>query len=449
MNYKRFLGAASAVLMFIIVTLALEPGAWAQVKYKTLYRFNTCIVGQRAACIPSGLIFDGMGNLYGTTYWGGADGYGTVFEMTPNTDGSWTESVLHSFSCSPDCSNGIHPAGGLIFDTAGNLYGATAMGGPGSGLGYGTVFKLTPNTDGSWTESVLYSFCPLYPNCSDGFYPNGVILDHAGNLYGTTYGGGADGYGTVFEMTPNTDGSWTESVLHSFGIHPAGGLISDGAGNLYGTLAMGGNCDFHSSCGAAFRLSPNADGSWTESVLHRFCSLTNCSDGEEPNTPLVFDQAGNLYGTTAVGGVRRRCLERHDGRPGCGVVFKLSPNSDGSWTESVLHTFTGRKDGGVPSSGLTFDQAGNLYGTTTYGGYSGCQTQYEPSGCGVVFKLAPNSNGGWNETVLHAFRFHPRSVSSVGLIFDAAGNLYGTTLDQNAYGGCSPPNCGSVFEITP
>ena len=417
MNNKKFSAAASAALTILVVTLLLAPSALAAGKFKTLHRFT----GGKDGGNPSGgVIFDQVGNLYSTTQYGGS-GSGTVFELTPNQDGSWTESVLYSFTG----SDGSWPRGSLIFDQAGNLYGTTFFGGA---TGCGTVFELTPNPDGGWTESVLDSF-----RGSDGCNPiAGVILDAEGSLYGTTLNGrgGADRSGTVFKLTPNSDGSWTEQVLHRFSGKDGwylddGNLVFDAAGNLYGTAALGGNirsvCT--SGCGTVFRLSPNQDGSWTEQVLHRFSG----KDGATPESTLIFDKSGNLYGTTRDGGAH-----------GVGVAFELVPNADGTWKEKVLHQFTGGKDGARLYEGVIFDQAGNLYGTTVIGGnLSACGG----GGCGVVFKLAPNSNGGWNETVLHTFMDHPGAGPWAEMIFDAAGNLYGTTAGDSTN--------GSVFEITP
>ncbi len=329
MKHKKFFGAASAALITVIViTLVLAPAAGAASKYKVLHRFHG---GANDGSEPLvGLILDAAGNLYGTTFGGGAFGYGAAFKLTPNADGSWTESVLHSFTS----SDGSYPYAGLIFDAAGNLYGTTEFGGGG---GYGTVFKLTPNADGSWTESVLHWF-----HGRDGSYPRaGLTFDAAGNLYGTTSGGGAFGYGAAFKLTPNADGSWTERVLHSFngsdGAYPYAGLTFDAAGNLYGTTSEGGA----SGNGTVFKLTPNADGSWTESVLHSFSS----SDGAYPWAGAHLRRSGKSL--------------RHDPHrrpPGGGTVFKLAPNQDGSWTESVLHSFSRQRRMGT-LAGLIFDAA--------------------------------------------------------------------------------------------
>ena len=422
---------SAALLVVILVTLMSAPGAWAQSTYKTLYRFT----GGAAGWAPNALIFDQAGSLYGMTSVGGLIGdchltnngsCGVVFKLTPNPNGSWTESVLHSFTGGAD---GGAPFAGLIFDQAGNLYGTTNQG----GNGYGVVFELTQNPDGSWTENVLHTFCSL-TNCDDGRYAEaGLIFDTAGNLYGTTVQGGGSSYcsggcGVVFKLTSNPDGSWTESVLHSLmggndGVSLAtGSLIFDTTGNLYGTTTWGGGstaCGF-GGCGTVFRLTPNPDGSWTESLLHSF---RGGKDGSNPWAGLIFDGTGDLYGTTTTGGAYS-----------AGMVFELIPNPDGSWKEKLLHLFTGGKDGGAPYGGLIFDQAGNLYGMTEAGG---------AGGYGVVFKLTPNSNGGWNQRLLWTFADHPGAYPAAGLIFDAAGNLYGTTQ------GDGTTTFGSVFEITP
>jgi uncharacterized repeat protein (TIGR03803 family) len=419
MSYKKFLGAASAALMIVIVfTLALAPAAGAASKYKVLYKFAHPANGAN----PQGnLIFDAAGNLYGTTYIGGARNMGTVFKLAPNQDGSWTESVLHSFNG----SDGDEPFAGLIFDAAGNLYGTTHSGGASD---LGTVFKLAPNQDGSWTESVLHSFSGKDGDSLDA----GLIFDRAGNLYGTTLLGGASDFGTVFKLAPNQDGSWTESVLHSFsgshdGSHPAAGLIFDAAGNLYGTTDSGGKLNLcegdRSGCGVVFKLTPNADGSWTESVLHSF-GVNHY--GMYPQASLIFDAAGNLYGTTVRGG-----HVGFFGRLRCGVVFKLAPNQDGSWTESVLHYFG--TSAALPYYGLIFDAAGNLYGTTVAGS----------ANSGAAFKLSPNQDGSWAYSLLHVFQGGPGLNPEGGLVLGSAGTLYGTTFYCTS--GCN----GVVYQITP
>jgi uncharacterized repeat protein (TIGR03803 family) len=265
-------------------------------------------------------ILDAAGNLYGTTCAGGTspglNGGGTVFELTPTADGDWTETVLYEFGWVPFGWDGAHPYASLTLDAAGNLYSTTGYGGPygrhGAYVGFGTVFELTP-TAGGWTEGVLYSFSTVH---LDGTDPRGgLISDAAGNLYGTTSGYGGYGYGTVFELTRNRRAvreGWTEKVLHTFngtdGAGPRASLILDAAGNLYGTTVGGGTYGY----GTVFELTPIAGGGWTERVLHNFNN--DGTDGANPYGGLIFDAAGNLYGTTAWGGTY-----------GTGTVFEITP----------------------------------------------------------------------------------------------------------------------------
>jgi uncharacterized repeat protein (TIGR03803 family) len=425
MSHIRSLGTWAASLL-IIVILILATSTLAQSKYKTLHRFSGNGRGKNGLRPMASLIFDNAGNLYSTTPSGGAYGHGTVFELTHNPDGSWTESVLYSFCSITNCSDGGRPEAGLIFDQAGNLYGTTYEGGS-AYFSAGTVFKLSPKVDGGWTESVLHTFCSV-TNCRDGEHPSAsLIFDQTGNLYGTTQYGGSVADGVVFELTPHA-GSWSERVLYNFcslavcsdGGGPYARLIFDQAGSLYGTGSVGGG----NNCGVVFELTHTARGRWKEQVLHQF----NYSDGCEPVAGVVFDQAGNLYGTTWVGGDSFS-----------GVAFRLTQNQDGSWKEKVLHTFTGGKDGYGPIGGLTFDQTGTLYGTAEAGGK---MDTCRGSGCGVVFKLSPNSKGNWKETVLHNFVELPGAYPLAALIFDASGKMYGTTEGDTA-------SYGSVFEITP
>lgn len=312
-----------------------------------------------------------------------------------------THNVLYSFAGGTD---GATPNAGLVLDDAGNLYGTTKTGGVSN---LGTIFKL--DTDGN--ETLLHSFT----GGADGATPNaGLILDPAGNLYGTTYEGGASNFGTVFKL----DTAGTETVLLSFtggadGASPYAGLVLDGAGNLYGTTAGGGA----SNSGTVFKL----DAAGTQTVLYSF---TGGADGRFPYAGLVLDAAGNVYGTTSEGGVNGApCLA--DYFLGCGMVFKLGSTG----TETVLYTFTGGADGRNPLAGLVLDASGNLYGTGVAGG---------PSDQGVVFKL----DTAGNETVLYGFTasndgHYPEST----LIFDHADNLYGTTTSGGASG------FGTMFEL--
>jgi uncharacterized repeat protein (TIGR03803 family) len=298
----------------------------------------------------------------------------------------------------------------VIRNGAGNLYGTTGQG----GLGHGTVFELA--ADGS--ESVLHAF----EGEKDGIFPAaGLIRDKAGNLYGTTGDGGSKGCngfgcGTVYRLAP--DGS--ETVLHVFkggsdGAAPLAGLIEDDSGNLYGTTEEGGRGCNGFGCGTVFWVAPDG----TETVLYAFGGK---SDGSSPQTRLVADAAGNLYGTTGLGGAG--CNGN-----GCGTVFTLAPDG----TETVLHVFTGGSDGADPSGGLLRDKSGNLFGSTAEGGSTRCRGY----GCGTVFQIAPDGT----ETVLHAFRGKDGSDPNGDLIEDGSGNLYGTTYEGGSF------RRGTVFRL--
>ena len=403
----EFLGAAAALpAFFALAMIALLIGAQAAYGQSetVLYNFTG---GSDGGYATSRLTADGAGNFYGTTFGGGL-GYGTVFELSPNGSGGWNETVLYNFTGGLDGGGPLYSY--LIFDASGNLYGTAYAGGA---HGQGVVFELSP--DGvSWSETVLYSFNSIPPNWTDGSYPeSGLIMDTAGNLYGTTQtGGGMFQPGVVFELSP-AKGGWTEQVIFAYpaqdGSAGAGGLTMDAAGNLYGV----GNQ-------VVFELSPG-QGGWTANVLHTF---------GEPKGGLtaqgipVLDKNGNIYGTTLSGGAK-----------GNGTVYKLILGKKGVWTEKVLYSFKGRKDGSNPLAGIIFDAAGNIYGTTT----AGCKTNN-----GTVYELvAPIGKGSYKEKVLWSFSGPDGSAPDASLIFDGAGNLYGTTKMGGTAG------MGSVFEVVP
>lgn len=404
---------AGKVLATFAVAAMLGSASWAASNGKLVYSFTGSVDGGDPA---TGLSFDAAGNGYGTTVGGGFFGYGTVFELKRLAGGNFQEIVLYSFTGGSDGKNAY---GGVTLDAKGNLYGTTVAGGSGgvcSGDGCGVVFELT-NTNGSWGESVLYNFT----GGDDGFGPGGgVVFDSAGNLYGTTpdggkfsagvvyelslqggtweqtvihaftggndgavgslgllllsggnlYGvselGGAHGAGTVFQLSPVAGGKWKFATLYGFGGQPDagfpyGGLITDGKNNFYGTTYYGGT----GGLGTVFKLDLTAK---KESVLHSFAG----TDGASPTSTLVFDAVGNLYGTTSAGGFPA-C--------DCGTVFEMSPvRGSSAWTEAVLHRFKEKPDGGYPYYGLNADPSGNLFSTTASGGNNEA---------GIVFEFTP------------------------------------------------------------
>jgi uncharacterized repeat protein (TIGR03803 family) len=361
-----------------------------------------------------GVILDAAGNLYGNTNFGGTYGGGSVFELLPTAGGGWEQEMLYSFDTRGP--GGFYPVASLIFDAAGNLYGTA----PGNydGRGDGCVFRLSRQADGDWTETVLHSFT----NKQDGIQPgSAVIFDKAGNLYGVTNYGGAHHYGTAYQLAPQADGSWKETILHSFGNSkddgqtPYASLTLDAAGRVYGSTLGGGTY----GNGTVFELAQKNGGGWDYRILYEFPD--SVSDGGSPYGSLTFDASGNLYGTAGFGGADDR-----------GLVFKLSPEPGGTWTETVLYSFNNSSDGGFPTAGVIFDAAGNLYGTTYAHG---------PYNSGSVFELSPAAGGSWMETLLYTFTGKTDGgTPGAGVVLDNAGNLFGTTeMGGTGY--------GTVFEI--
>ena len=386
-----------------ILFLIFANAAWPAGALKVLQAFGTGNL-RGGSDLYAGLIRDASGNLYGVAESGGTYGAGVVYELSPTTGGEWSEAVLYNFKGGQQ--DGASPHATLTADSAGNFYGTTVSGGLRSTTcqtGCGTVFMLTAAA-GGWQESVLYRFT----GGAGGSVPYaGVVMDSAGNLYGATLDGGTAGAGMLYRLTPGPAG-WELSVLYSFEGRPDGSApfptpILDAAGNLYGTTNTGGPHNL----GIVYMLAPQPDGSWTEQVLHAFASG---ADGANPLAGVIFDPRGNLYGTTSYGGTSN-----------CGIAFALGPNAAGGWTEHLLHTFLGvtAYDGENPN-GLTFDAHGNLYGTTTGGGID------NP---GTIFKITRDASGGWQETVLYSFTGgDDGAYPSSGVVLDAAGNIYGTTL---------------------
>jgi len=385
------------LLAVLMVTAA--PAAYAQTE-TVLHSFNAD--GTDGANPYSGLAIDKEGNLYGTTLYGSsfiAPNAGTVFKVTA----SGFETVLYNFGGAPDGSEPYYA--GVVRDAAGNLYGTTLRGGTND---LGTVYKLAP--DG--TESVLYSFSPA---SFDGYYPfGGVILGPKHTLYGTTSTGGTAGVGTVYKVTRGHQGVETETVLYNFagqadGCYPRQeSLVLAKDGTLYGTTNLCG--PFNGDYGTVFKVAPDGK----ETVLHSFNA--DGVDGVNPYGGLIFDKAGNLYGTTYGGG-----------KFGYGTVFKLSPSGG----ETVLHSFNADGTDGInPYGGMVLGKKGNLYGTTYQGG---------TNGYGTVFKLTPSGT----ETVLHSFAKTDGAHPYAGVVLDKNGALYGTTVDGGDFG------YGTVFKVVP
>ena len=367
----------------------------------------------------AGLTLDRGGNLYGTTT--DYTGPGTVFRLKP-TNGTWILNTLHNFNG----NNGDMPQARVVFGPGGILYGTTPYGGS---FGYGTVYSLGPPATACvtvtcpWTETVLYSFT----GGLDGLVPWLVdpVFDHQGDLYGTTEAGGTGqggASGVVFKLTPS-NGEWRESVIHNFTAtdHPYSGVIFDLAGNLYGTTTNGGLYTF----GNVFQLAPSGSG-WTATDIYDF---QGGSDGAVPLGGLMVDRSGNLFGTTTTNQFSN----------GGGTVFELA-QSGANWTFALVYGLSG-SGGGGPAGNLVMDAAGNLYGTTyTDGAYQ----------FGSVFKLTPR-NGGWTYTSLHDFTDgDDGGLPFGGPTMDGNGNLYGTTTTGGMRGGnCPTFGCGVVWEITP
>jgi uncharacterized repeat protein (TIGR03803 family) len=409
-TFGLILCAAIAALAFVLAFVVVVS-AQAQ-SFSVLHNFAG---GQDGSQPVAGLTMDKAGNFYGTASAGGA-GYGTVFKLA-RKNSAWILSPLYSFTGGND---GAGPVASMVVGPNGTLYGSTAAGGGGSCSkiyeysGCGTIFNLRPAAAACktalcpWSETVLYRFAGF----SDGAYPIGqLIFDQFGDIYGTS----ADylqfgSLGTVFKLAPS-GGGWVKSDAYRFsgsdGEYPAAGVIFDQSGNLYGTTYNGGAHGY----GTIYQLTPSGSG-WTENVVYSF---QNGSDGADVAAGLIFDKAGNLCGAATTGG-----------SGGGGTVFELTPSG-----LSVLYSFTGSAG---PSTSLIMDTAGNLYGTTVQDG---------AYGAGNVFKLTP-SGGGWTYTDLYDFTGGSDGANPFGsLVLDANGSLFGTTEAGGANGD------GVIFEITP
>jgi len=411
MRLNTLLSLSAVALAFVLV-----PSAPATSKYEVLHSFS---YGEQHQIGPpeGSLVLDENGNLYGAAGGGGTGcnpfGCGLVFELKMRRGGGWAFVVLHEFAGGGD---GAYPSGGLVFDGPGNLYGTITGNG---GVDVAGVFQLQQNS-GGWNNTILYN---------DNAGP-GVVLDNLGNLYGEIGPGNYFHIGAIGELSHDSDG-WTYTDLANFnptvGYAPPAPPIWDGKGNLFGTTTEGGisqpACWTSNGCGVIFEMTPNEDGTWTYHILHRFASYS--TDGQTPYGGLVMDASGNFYGTTEYGGSK-----------GNGTVFKFSFTA-GHWKKTVVYDFPNWHEGALPNSTLVFDKAGNLYGIGG-GGNQGCG----PYTCGVVFKLAPQKNGQWKYTAVHKFS-GPDGNFPIGVIVDDEGNIFGTTENGGTY------NAGVAFEITP
>lgn len=326
-------------------------GGWTE---EILHSFNPA-AGEGSS--PGTPVLDPFGNIYGSCTGGGAYGDGTIFELIRELDGSWSEHTVYDFSG----GYGTGPSN-VVFDSAGNLYATNNDGGV---YGAGSVFKLTHRPDGTWVRNILHSFPAA---AGDGYQPDsGVIVDGAGNIYGTTFYGGTDGDGAVYELSPGTGGVWNETILHTFaadgidGTHPIAGVVFDSAGNLYGTTFNGGS----GGVGTAFELTP-AGSTWIETILHTF---QNDGDGIIPGGGwFAIDSSGNLYNATLEGG-----------NDDYGTIYKLTRAAGGTYTYATYFKFDGT-DGASPGSNVTLDSHRNIYGPTPGGG---------TFGDGVLFEVRP------------------------------------------------------------
>ncbi len=367
---------------------------------------------------------DAEGNLFGTTVGGPENGI--VFELSP-VSGGWTERKIYEYA--GVSGDDFGPTSNLAIDKSGNLFWSTPDGGVGD---CGFVYELVRESASGWSGKVIHTFAGAPADgCSAR---GGFVIDSHGDLFGTAYGGGKSSMGTVFQLSPKGDGSWTETTLWNFtgnfsdGQYPQGTLVLDASDNIYGTTETGGK----GGAGTVYEVKPSGTSS-TETVLYSFG--TNPTDGDAPQAGLIFDKAGNLYGTTTTG----------TGLAEGGMVFELLPGSSGEWNEKILHSFVlGTPDGNQPEGSLVFDAKGNLYGTTVLGGaYASGSPGY-----GTIFQLIPMPNGTWSERILHSFNTPNKDGEEpeCNLIFGPNGSLYGTTRDSGIFQNGVLPE-GTVFEF--
>jgi hypothetical protein len=427
-------------LIGALAAFAIAPTCASAAQEQVIYRFSG---GSDGAQPVAGLVADANGNLYGVASTGGAtntncpSGCGTVFELSPQQGGGWSESTLYEFQGGDN--DGLQPDASLVMDSSGNLYGVTYAGGPTAG---GVAFELTLS-GGSWTETVLHTFPSKLKNArqthqppsvqyKDIAKPGGVALGPDGNLYGfgpfggtcVMHGKAVACWGAAFELArpAKPNGKWTETMFWSPPkdppvADPVGQALFDTEGNVYGIAQSFGD-------GNAFVLQPSGQGTWKETTLYAF---QGGNDGGFPLGGLTLDGQGRLYGVTE--GYQSLAAN----------VFELSPKKKGPWTETTLFTFSNSQNGLQPSGSPILDSAGNLYGLTSGGGQDSL---------GVVYELSP-SGKGWNQTVVYNFAGGSDGANPAGVLLMQSGTLYGVTLNGGSGSCANGSGCGTVFAITP
>lgn len=419
---KAFVLLATCLLTMAVLTSA----AWAgDPTIKTLYTFT----GQRDGGTPlGGLAFDPSGHLYGSASSGGfscSDGgnCGVVFELIPSKT-AWTENVLYDFGD----GSFKNPDASVILDQKGNLYSVSN--------GLEELFELS-HLQNQWAFEAVDS-----PSSRGSIAVPVIVANHLFTAISSGPSSGGAGY--IDELIPpqQAGGAWARSTIFTFSGTTSGGgpagLIADKAGNLYGSASYGGTgtgCIDGSTCGLVYKLS-HIGSAWQQTVLYEF----QASDGEGSFSPLTMDGKGNLYGVIGGGGGNANCPV--DG--GCGLVFELSPSGSGTWSETVLHRFTGSQDDGSnPMAALAIDPKGNLYGTTEFGGSGFCNSNSTAVGCGTIFELSPAANESWTYTILHNYQGGSDGQWPTGNLIFAKGQLFGTNPYSGSFGR------GTVFSLVP
>jgi len=419
-KFSRSSCQVPAMALLFVAVLMLAATTLANAQTETLIHVFQSTNLLDGAVPLANLVADSRGALYGTTPEGGKHGFGSVYKLVPPaTHGApWKEDILYSFTGGADGGNPW--VGGLLLTKSGLIYGTARTGGSSNS---GVVYQLTPGQP--WSETVLYSFTD---GKGGGLPSSGVILDSKGALYGMTFHGGVNNQGVVYRLSPpSKSGTRTETVLHAFkggasdGYLPLFGLTFDSTGALYGATEAGGPDD----SGCVFKLTPGTGG-WTESILYFFNGGT---DAGGPNSGVVFDSTGALYGSTAGNGVQN------------GNIYQLTPSGGGAWTENILHAFTGSPNDGAVPNGVIIDSTGALYGTTSFGGaFDTCC-----NGAGTIFSLSPplTQGGSWTEQIVYSFQGGSDGKGPDVPLLLLDGTFYGVTNNGGK------PNLGTVFSFTP